>query len=290
MVVEDFPLTGKIVVVTGGGSGIGLAFVKLAIAATAKVLIADLRLTDDATKFVENIHADQLVFVKTDVTKREELENLISVSEKVFQDVPDVYIAAAGVFEPQWSSFWPDTEEDNYATISINLIHPMKLTRIAVRALLGKNKPGVVLLVSSLAGLYANYTAALYFASKSGLVNFAHGMAQADEDENVKVVAICPGVVKSPLWSNRPDLMRQYAYSEETAITPETVATAMHDVVESKAYPGGSILQVTQEGMSIVPLSPPYTMGTLEIGPVREILKAERGANLGKALKQNGTL
>jgi hypothetical protein len=64
----------------------------------------------------------------------------------------------------------------------------------------------------------------------------------------------------------------------------------MHDVVESKAYPGGSILQVTQEGMSIVPLSPPYTMGTLEMGPVREILKAERGANLGKALKQNGTL
>jgi hypothetical protein len=48
----------------------------------------------------------------------------------------------------------------------------------------------------------------------------------------------------------------------------------MHDVVESKAYPGGSILQVTQEGMSIVPLSPPYTMGTLEMGPVREILKA----------------
>jgi short-subunit dehydrogenase len=68
----------------------------------------------------------------------------------------------------------------------------MKLTRIAVRALLGKNKPGVVLLVSSLAGLYANYTAALYFASKSALVNFAHSMAQADEDEDVKVVAICP--------------------------------------------------------------------------------------------------
>ena len=69
----------------------------------------------------------------------------------------------------------------------------MKLTRIAIRALLRKNKPGVVLVVASLAGLSANYTAALYFASKSGLVTFARGMAQADEDENVKVVAVCPG-------------------------------------------------------------------------------------------------
>jgi NAD(P)-dependent dehydrogenase (short-subunit alcohol dehydrogenase family) len=69
----------------------------------------------------------------------------------------------------------------------------MKLTRIAVRALLGKSKPGVVLLVSSIAGLSANYTVPLYFASKSALITFARGMAQADEDENVKVVAICPG-------------------------------------------------------------------------------------------------
>ena len=68
----------------------------------------------------------------------------------------------------------------------------MKLTRIAVRALLGKNNPGVVLVIASIAGLSAGYSAALYFTSKNGLVGFARGMAQADEDENIKVVAICP--------------------------------------------------------------------------------------------------
>jgi NAD(P)-dependent dehydrogenase (short-subunit alcohol dehydrogenase family) len=81
-------------------SGIGLAFVKQAIAATAKVLIADLRLTDDAETFIKSVPANQLAFVKTDVAKRAELENLITFSENVFHDVPDVYIAAAGVFEP----------------------------------------------------------------------------------------------------------------------------------------------------------------------------------------------
>jgi hypothetical protein len=88
--------------------------------------------------------------------------------------------------------------------------------------------------------------------------------------------------VKSPLWSTRPDLLKQY---EAIAITTEDVATAMRDVVQSKAYPGGSVVQVTQEGTSIVPLGPPAP--PLDLEPVRRILKAERGANLGKAPKED---
>ena len=69
----------------------------------------------------------------------------------------------------------------------------MKLTRIAIRALLGKSKPGVILIIASIAGLTVGYSSPLYFSSKNGLVAFARCMAQADEDENIKVVAICPG-------------------------------------------------------------------------------------------------
>ena len=64
------------------------------------MIIADLRLTDDAEKFIQSTRTNQLVFVKTDVTKRADLENLITKSEEMFHDVPDVYIAGAGVFEP----------------------------------------------------------------------------------------------------------------------------------------------------------------------------------------------
>ena len=83
--------------------------------------------------------------------------------------------------------------------------------------------------------------------------------------------------MKSPLWSSRPDLLKQF---EAVAITAEDVATAMRDVVQSKAYPGGNVVQVTQEGMSIVPLGPPAD--PLEIEPVKKILEVERGRNLGK--------
>ncbi|CAC9894601.1 unnamed protein product [Aureobasidium pullulans] len=90
MIDSRFTLDGKIALVTGGGCGIGLAFVHMAAKAG------------------------------TDVRKRGDLENAITVSTLSFGDVPDVYVANAGVFEPQWSNFWLDTEGDSYATAEIS--------------------------------------------------------------------------------------------------------------------------------------------------------------------------
>jgi NAD(P)-dependent dehydrogenase (short-subunit alcohol dehydrogenase family) len=101
MTFPNFPLSNKIVAVTGGGSGINLSFAQLAVQAGAKVLIADLKLTADGDVFMKTMEAKKsAVFLKCDVTKRGDLENLITVSGKEFGDVPDVYVAGAGVFEP----------------------------------------------------------------------------------------------------------------------------------------------------------------------------------------------
>lgn len=100
MPFQNFNLKNKITVVTGAGSGINLSFARLAVQQGARVIVADLKLTSDGEKFMKGEGAKNAVFVKCDVTKREDLENLIKVSEKEYGDVPDVYIAGAGVFEP----------------------------------------------------------------------------------------------------------------------------------------------------------------------------------------------
>ena len=101
MAVGEFPLSGKIAVVTGAGSGINLAFAKFAEQRGAKVVIADLKLTRDADDFMRVTEAKgTVIFVPCDVTKRSDLENLAQESEKRFGDVPDVWVAGAGVFEP----------------------------------------------------------------------------------------------------------------------------------------------------------------------------------------------
>lgn len=132
MPLGDFPLKDKIVLITGGGSGrplhplrqyhsscflpfpnyhlslsipsdyrpgIGLAFAALCISLSARVLIADLQLTRDASKLIAD-HKDAALYVQCDVADWAQLENLISESEKLFGTAPDVYVPNAGIYEP----------------------------------------------------------------------------------------------------------------------------------------------------------------------------------------------
>jgi len=99
MVVGDFPLKGKVAVVTGGGSGINLAFVKLALHSGAKVLIADLKLLPEAEDFIKHLDG-KVAFTKCDVSVWEDLEKLPSEAENALGSVPDVWVAGAGIFEP----------------------------------------------------------------------------------------------------------------------------------------------------------------------------------------------
>ena len=59
--------------------------------------------------------------------------------------------------------------------------------------MLGRDKPGVVLVIASIAGLNGVYPAASYSASKHAVVGFVKSMQMLDPEEGVKVVGICPG-------------------------------------------------------------------------------------------------
>jgi len=85
-------------------TGIGLAYVRIALGKGAKVIIADLQLHKDAEDLAGK---PNVVFTKCDVAKWADLENLITVSKDTFGAVPDVYVANAGVFEPVLSPLPP---------------------------------------------------------------------------------------------------------------------------------------------------------------------------------------
>lgn len=230
--------------------GIGLAFVRLILKDGAKVLIPDLRLTPEAEDLINSSNG-AAAFMKCDVSKWADLEAIPTHVEKAFgkDAVADIWVPNAGVFEPKWSSFLYDTETDGYAAMRINVEHPIKLTRIAMRSLLSVDKPGVVLLVSSGAGIVGTYAAALYCATKHAVVGFAKSMAQADVDENVKVCCILPGMVSTPLWTGdaAKHVHDQFMYSDDMCTTPEEIAQAMKEMVEGESYDGGALMEVTKE-------------------------------------------
>ncbi|KAL9121040.1 MAG: hypothetical protein Q9187_002406 [Circinaria calcarea] len=282
MAVGEFPLRDKIVVVTGGGSGISLAFAQLAAARNNQVIIADLRLTDEAEGFLRTAckTSERVIFTRCDVTVWADLQNLISVSENEFGDVPDVYIAGAGIFERTDTSYWFDTESERYACIDINASHPIKLTRIATRALLNKNKHGVVLIISSSAGLYPVYPTPLYNASKHAVVGFVKSMKPADDEEDIKIVCICPAYTATPLWT--PDLKEQWPVPDALALTAHSVAEAMMSLVQESKYPGGTIMSMSgYDGIKVVEFEDYWKLFAPLIDSsctsLRKILGDERG-------------
>ncbi|KAF3763616.1 NAD(P)-binding protein [Cryphonectria parasitica EP155] len=256
--VGDFPIANKILLITGGGSGIGLALARQFHARGGRVLLGDLKLTPAAEQFLHTTEVDRpgsAVFRRCDVTRwqgESSLHALISASVLEFGDVPDVYCPCAGIFEPPWSNFWDDEEGQDddggrvggYAAVRINTEHPIKLTRLAFRALVGAEKKGVVLLVASGAGLAGAYDCALYCATKHAVVGLCKSLAQADPDEGIKVVCICPNLVKTPLWEEREDdRAKYYHYDEESTRknTPDEVAEAMMRLVEEGRFSGGTV-------------------------------------------------
>ncbi|EME80175.1 uncharacterized protein MYCFIDRAFT_31370 [Pseudocercospora fijiensis CIRAD86] len=299
MVVGHFPLQNKTCVITGGGSGINLAFVKLAVEKhNCRCLIADLKLTPEAENLCKK-HPNLIAFTRCDVTKWSDLEALpsqLKVSKKEIdrrKREQHIWIAGAGIFDG--SAFFYNDPKDttSYLSLRINAEHPIKLTRIAMRSACAANRPAVILIVSSLAGICGQYASALYCASKHAVVGFTKSMMQADRDEDVKVVCILPGMVATPLWTGREARreFEQFGYSEEQCLSAEEVAEGMREMIVSEEWEGGSLMGIEKGGGGLrqrlesrqgIDVEGEGMEGWVEHAyePIRAVLRRERGVKL----------
>jgi NAD(P)-dependent dehydrogenase (short-subunit alcohol dehydrogenase family) len=107
--------------------------------------VADLRTTSDFDAFAEG--KEGILYVQSDVTRWSDFDKLFDACEKKWNDVPDAYGICAGLFEPPFSNFWLDTEEEVYKQVEVNVSHPIKLTRMAMRKSLGHRKRASVCII-----------------------------------------------------------------------------------------------------------------------------------------------
>ncbi|KAF2814103.1 NAD(P)-binding protein [Mytilinidion resinicola] len=266
-------LKNKIVLITGGGSGIGLCLVKQTQQLGGRIIIGDLKLGEEAQTLVSK--DPNVIFQKCDVSKWKDLEALISASEKQWGDVPDAYGICAGVFDPPWSNFWQDPEDERYASVDINVNHPLKLTRFAIRASLGKGKKAGVCIIASIAGIAGNVASPLYCATKHAVVGFTKSMKGTDAYTGVRITTICPGLVKTPLFTL--DKMKQFSFSDEKALLPEQVAEKMLDMLQKAEYTCGTVVELTPLGSRLIPewnITPPVGKGTGQELEMTEEMKA----------------
>ncbi|KAI9884600.1 MAG: hypothetical protein M1823_003620 [Watsoniomyces obsoletus] len=258
-------VSGKVAIVAGGGSGISLAFARQLLSENCSVIIADLSLRPEASELVSQ-YADkrtadrpQALFQQTDVTSWKQLSALFMTASQEFGGA-DI----AGVFEPPFSNFWaPPSEKDaeamdesRYKTLDINLAHPIRCTQLAIAHFLarypadsplppGLHSRGVVIHVSSAAAQEAALNVPLYDASKAGLSHFVRALGALEPRLGIRVNAVAPGLIKTPLWTDHPEKLKLVDETVNEWVMPEEVARAMLDCVQSvDENVGGTIWEV----------------------------------------------
>ncbi|OAL32746.1 hypothetical protein AYO22_00220 [Fonsecaea multimorphosa] len=249
-------VAGKAALVTGAGSGINLAFARLLLSRSCNVVFADLSLRPEARELVsahQGRTTAQAIFQKTDVSSWKDLSDTYEMTKDRFGRV-DIVCPGAGVFEPPWSSFWrpPGTDPgvvDNvttngYKSLDINLSHPIRLTQLAIMDQLqelkatkgeGSHPPRrTVIHVSSVNGQVAPLWTPLYNTAKHALNGFVRTMAPLEARLGIRVAAVAPGLVKTPLWTT--DAEKRGPLSQDPAwVTAEEVAQVMLNMIEKDA-------------------------------------------------------
>ena len=215
--IVPFNVEGKSAIVTGAGSGINLEFASLLLARNCNVIFADLKLTADAQKVVDahtgNNGGPRAIFVETDVTDWGQLAKTFEVANTEFGGI-DLACPGAGVFEPKFSNFWhppgakespskdPVTGFGHYASLDINISHPIRMTQLAISWFLNPLKgpkaspqnPKRVVCIASIASEIAFPGAPLYVASKWAVSGFVRSLNILEPQHGIRVTAVAPGI------------------------------------------------------------------------------------------------
>ncbi|KAM3065858.1 hypothetical protein ACMFMG_009919 [Clarireedia jacksonii] len=264
----------KTAIITGAGSGINFCFAALLLSKGCNVVIADLALRPEAEELVQKYSSGsegaKAIFQKTDVTEWSQLDKVFEVTSKRFGGA-DIVCPGAGVYEPPFSSFWypPDsppsvdkTSESRYKLLDINITHPIRTTQIAIAHFMNRNKPGVVIHISSVAGQAPSFSTPMYVASKHAISGFVRSLARLEfptpDIPKVRVSAVAPALIKTPLWTDHPEKIKLIPNDEDVGwVTPEFVAEAMLSLIEKEEYPGGTILEVGKSLRKVTPFNDP---------------------------------
>lgn len=191
-------LQSKVIIVTGGSSGMGSAFAKRAASEGATVLIgARDKERGEATAAEITAEGGTALFVPTDVTVEEEVAHLVGVAVKEFGGLHGAFNNAGGgnsqgAIRDIDASFWNSVLALNLTSVFYSLKHEIP----AIVASGG----GSIVNNASVVGVVGDPGAAAYAAAKHGVVGLTRSTALDAAKEGVRVNALVTGLVNTPLW------------------------------------------------------------------------------------------
>ncbi len=203
----SFRLIGKLALITGGGSGIGLATARCFVEAGARVVLTGRR--EEVLQQAVAELGSKASFIVNDVTNRAGLPALVQEIEQTLGPI-DILVNNAGINMKKPAL--DVTDEDFDRILSTNLHAVFSLTRECARGMIAR-KSGNILMVSSMAAYYGIDRVVAYGASKTALEGMIKILASEFSPHNVRINAIAPGFIETPMFlkamGDDPDRLRR---------------------------------------------------------------------------------
>lgn len=190
-------LKGKTAIVTGGAMGIGYGIAYRLAEAGAGVVIADLNEQAGEAAVKQLIDAGwQAAFVKTDVSRQEEVKSATDFAVEKFGGV-DILVNNAGIYPV--IPVMQMQAEDFEKILTVNLKSAFFFTKAAAEVMIKQNRGGKIINITSIDALHPSSVGlAVYDASKHGLWGFTKNTALELAPQNIQVNAIAPGGISTP--------------------------------------------------------------------------------------------
>jgi 3-oxoacyl-[acyl-carrier protein] reductase len=226
-------MAGRVVLVTGGNRGIGLAIAR-----------AFSELGDQVAVTSRKDPVEGLVTVRCDVTSADDINAAFAEVEEKLGPV-EILVANAGTNRDML--LLQMAEDDFTSVLDTNLVSAYRLAKRAVPKMIRARK-GRIILISSVVALAGSGGQSNYAASKAGLVGFARSLAREIGSRNVTVNVVAPGFIETDMTAALPDARKEELRGQiplKRFAGPDEVASAVTWLAsDGAAYVTGAVIPV----------------------------------------------
>ena len=239
-------LSDKIAIVTGSAQGIGLATALRLASEGAKVVIADLAAArvEAAVRSVREARGAAIGCV-VDVTRRETVDAMVALTLAEWGRI-DVLINNAGITRDARLQKMSSAQFD--AVVSVNLKGVFECTQAVAEAMVAQ-RGGSIVNASSVVGLYGNFGQTNYAATKAGVIGFTKTWARELGPKGVRVNAVCPGFVRTPILDTIPEAVMQRMVDKvplgRLGTLEEIAAVYAFLASDDASYLNGAVIEVS---------------------------------------------
>jgi len=241
-------LKDKVVVITGSAGGIGLATARRFAVEGAAVVLADMKsdALEQARAQVLAAAVDARVeTVTVDVTDAAQVAAMVGVALDRFGRI-DCLVNNAGITSDARLVKMSDDQFDR--VIAVNLKGVYRCAQAVADPMIRQGS-GVILNASSVVGIYGNFGQTNYAATKAGVIGFTKTWARELGPKGIRVNAVCPGFISTPILETIPDAVIQKMLDKVPLGrlgTPEEIASVYAFLAsDDAAYVNGAVIEVS---------------------------------------------